>query len=325
MDRLYKRPMFRKGGSADSKGTGITSGLAPRQGYDNGGSSRQRIMNAMGANPPKRNFNDFLINFGLDIASRSPEGNIFQTAAASAKDPYDKFSKARDADSNLMRQVGMESEIMDINKENAATAAAAKDASAMSRLKTQIESDQRIAAQALTDNLDALITARAQESIADNKFNNYNAATNEAEWTYRGSTEYKDRNMGGVLSEKQATDAKIREKFAKAQVKNNKGTTSSRLGSIYYDPYNDQVLEAVVVEGEYILRTVGGGEKVVNTTAVVKDKDKSFYEKMTGEKPKSYTYDDYLKETGETTKKIKDVITTPVDMSTIDTTNIRRR
>ena len=30
MNNLYKRPMFRKGGSA---GEGITSGLAPRQGY----------------------------------------------------------------------------------------------------------------------------------------------------------------------------------------------------------------------------------------------------------------------------------------------------
>ena len=72
----------------------------------------------MGMAPPRRNFNDFLINFGLDIASRSPQGNIFQTAALSAKDPYEKFSKARDVESNLMRQVGMESEIMDINKEN---------------------------------------------------------------------------------------------------------------------------------------------------------------------------------------------------------------
>ena len=30
MNRIMKRPMFRKGGSA---GEGITSGLAPRQGY----------------------------------------------------------------------------------------------------------------------------------------------------------------------------------------------------------------------------------------------------------------------------------------------------
>ena len=89
MNNIYKRPMFRKGGSAEG---GITSGLqSPRQGYAVGpgtvkqnDSSRQRIMDAMGMAPPRRNFNDFLINFGLDIASRSPQGNIFQTAALSA-------------------------------------------------------------------------------------------------------------------------------------------------------------------------------------------------------------------------------------------------
>ena len=150
MNKLYKRPMFRKGGSADSAGTGITSGLAPRQGYAEPGtvkqndSSRQRIMNAMGANPPKRNFYDFLTNFGLDLASRPSAGpgfgGLITTAAQSAKGPYETFSKARNADSNLMRQVGMESEIMDINKENAAAAAAAKDASAMDRLKLDIKS-----------------------------------------------------------------------------------------------------------------------------------------------------------------------------------------
>jgi hypothetical protein len=323
MDRLYKRPMFRRGGSANSNGTGITSGLAPRQGYDNGGSSRQRIMNAMGANPPKRNFNDFLINFGLDLASRPSAGpgfgGLITTAAQSAKDPYEKFSKARDADSNLMRQVGMESEIMDINKENAAAAAAAKDASAMSRLQAQIQADKDLYNLEKGENLNALITARAQESIADGKFNNYNAATNEAEWTFRGSKEYKDKIIGGVLSEKQSNDAKSQAKFAKSQGKKN------GVGKIYYDPYKDQVLEVAVVEGDYVLRPVGGVEEVVDTTAVVEDKDKSFYEQMTGKENKPYTYKDYVTDTNETTKKIKDVITTPVDMSTIDTTNIRRR
>jgi len=32
--------------------------------------------------------NDFLIQFGLDLASRPPGGNIFQTAAAAAKEPF---------------------------------------------------------------------------------------------------------------------------------------------------------------------------------------------------------------------------------------------
>jgi len=290
MNNMYKRPMFRKGGSAEG---GITSGLqSPRQGYAQPGtvkqndSSRQRIMNAMGANPPKRNFYDFLTNFGLDIASRPSAGpgfgGLITTAAQSAKGPYETFSKARDADSNLMRQVGMESESMDINKENAAAAAAAKDASAMSRLEKQIQADKDLYNLEKGENLNALITARAQESIADGKFNNYNAATNEAEWTFRGSTEYKDRNIGGVLSEKQANDPKTRNKFAKSQVKKNKGTSVNRKGSIYYDPYNNQVLEAVVVDGEYMLRPVGGGEEVIDTTTAVVEDTPSY---MTEENP----------------------------------------
>ena len=327
MNRLYKRPMFRRGGSADSNGTGITSGLTPRQGYDNGGSSRQRIMNALGANPPKRNFNDFLINFGLDIASRPSAGpgfgGLITTAAQSAKGPYETFSKARDADSNLMRQVGMEAEIMDINKENAAAAAAAKDASAMDRLKLDIKSKADLYELERGDITQRLIDADAAllSDVDGGTYDTILPAQNHAEWKHKKSKDYDQSKIGGVLTKKQVTDAKTQSKFATNQGKKN------GVGIVYYDPFNDQVLEIYKIPGEnkYGLRPVGGAEVVDTTTTVVEDKDKSFYEQMTGEKPKSYTYDDYLKETGETTKKIKDVITTPVDMSTIDTTNIRRR
>ena len=37
---------------------------------------------------------NFLIDFGLDIASRSPSGSIFSTAAAAAKDPFARFQQA---------------------------------------------------------------------------------------------------------------------------------------------------------------------------------------------------------------------------------------
>ena len=272
-NNLYKRPMFRKGGSAEG---GITSGLqSPRQGYALPGSvqqndtSRQRIIDAMGMAPPKRNFNDFLINFGLDIASRTPMGSgiggAISTIAESAKSPYEQFAKTRAAEQNLMRQVGMEAEIMDINKENAAAAAAAKEAGAMSRLETQIKADKDLYELEKGENLNTLITTRAQESIADGKFNNYNTATNEAEWTFRGSKEYKDKVIGGVLSEKQSNDAKSQAKFAKSQGKKN------GVGKIYYDPYKDQVLEVAVVEGDYVLRPVGGGEEVIDTTTEVVD------------------------------------------------------
>ena len=52
--------------------------------------------------------------------------------------------------------------------------------------------------------------------------------------------------------------------------------------------------------------------------------EKTIYEKMTGKKAKPYTYEDMQKNTDETTQKIVDTITTPVDLQNIDTSNIRK-
>ena len=98
MNRTLRRPMFRIGGTAE----GITSGLAPRQGYDNGNivekiQSQKSIIDALAPRQPRkdRSMSNFLIDFGLDIASRSPSGSIFSTAAAAAKDPFAKFQQAK--------------------------------------------------------------------------------------------------------------------------------------------------------------------------------------------------------------------------------------
>ena len=275
--------MFRKGGSAEG---GITSGLqSPRQGYALPGSvqqndsSRQRIMNAMGAAPRGKNFNDFLINFGLDIASRPPIGKGFSgaisTAAQAAKGPYEQFAKANQAEQNLLRQVGMEAEIMDINKENAAAAAAAKEAGAMSRLEKQIQADKDLHNMEQGDIVNKQIEAEAAilASPDGGLYNTYQPAENHATWKYKKSKEkdangnfiYDQSKLAGVLTQKQVIDAKAQAKFAKSQGKKN------GVGKIYYDPFGDRVLEIAVVNGEYVLRPVGGGEEVVDTTTVVED------------------------------------------------------
>ena len=94
MNRVLRRPMFRTGGSAE----GLTSGLAPRQGYDEGNLANQ--LKLVEAYAPRKartdtSMRDFLINFGLDIASRTPSGNIFSTAAASGKEAFGKFQQAK--------------------------------------------------------------------------------------------------------------------------------------------------------------------------------------------------------------------------------------
>jgi hypothetical protein len=105
--------MFRKGGSA---GEGITSGL--RQGYAEPGTvqqndvSRTDIRNASPeqllemakkygyqAPPmaPDNSLRNFKIDFGLDLIGRPAAGNIFQTAALSAKEPFSNFRSSKAA------------------------------------------------------------------------------------------------------------------------------------------------------------------------------------------------------------------------------------
>ena len=87
MNRTLKRPMFRMGGST---GTGITSGLdQPRKQYSQGTNPY-----AMGNFAPGTG-SGFLTSFGLDLLSRTPQGNIFQTAATSAREPFKDYQAAQ--------------------------------------------------------------------------------------------------------------------------------------------------------------------------------------------------------------------------------------
>ena len=125
---LYKRPMFRKGGSAEG---GITSGLqSPRQGYSTAGDVQKLNMDQNMAdflrnasigdmkaaadqmytrkerpNYAKRRLGDLMIDFGIDIASRTPTGSgisgAISTALAAAKDPFEKFKASRSSDELL--------------------------------------------------------------------------------------------------------------------------------------------------------------------------------------------------------------------------------
>jgi len=124
---LYKRPMFRKGGSAEG---GITSGLqAPRQGYQGTGNASDQNVQKLNMdqnmaeflrnasigdmkaaadqmytpkerpNYAKRRFGDLMIDFGINLASQPPVGDgiggAISTALAAAKDPFEKFKASR--------------------------------------------------------------------------------------------------------------------------------------------------------------------------------------------------------------------------------------
>ena len=113
MTRVLKRPMFRIGGPANE---GITSGLAPRQGYAL--STSERLRKAAGQQPDT-SLSQFMIDWGLNMASATPSGSIFSTAAQEAKAPYQGYKASKAARADFERQIGLEGAKLDIGQEQA--------------------------------------------------------------------------------------------------------------------------------------------------------------------------------------------------------------
>ena len=109
MTRVLRRPMFRLGGNTDQ---GIMSGVVPRQGYANSGlaedaAERKKLLMGLAGQAPDRSMSNMLIDFGLNIASATPKGSIFATAAESAKDPFQRYQASKAKSSAYDQQVGL--------------------------------------------------------------------------------------------------------------------------------------------------------------------------------------------------------------------------
>ena len=124
MKRILKRPMFRMGG--DVENVGIMDGM--RQRYNTGTSNQgvqiedidstykagdfnvspknqnvmptmdsrfQRRLNLINQLSPGPDINQFLIDFGLNLASGVPRGNILSTAATAAREPFSRFMEGQ--------------------------------------------------------------------------------------------------------------------------------------------------------------------------------------------------------------------------------------
>ena len=116
-NRTLMRPMFRMGGSS---GTGITSGL-DRPAYQSGNRvidpdprNVRSLLPQLGSLPPEAprkptglglgTIPGFLTQFGLNLATQAPTGNIFSTAAAAAKEPFETFQQAKFAEAKEERE-----------------------------------------------------------------------------------------------------------------------------------------------------------------------------------------------------------------------------
>ncbi len=99
MKRILKRPMFRMGG--DVENVGIMDNMRNRyqeptsnpvgSPEDNRLQRKMQLINQLSPGP---NLNQFLIDFGLNLASGVPRGNILSTAAGAAREPFGRFMES---------------------------------------------------------------------------------------------------------------------------------------------------------------------------------------------------------------------------------------
>jgi hypothetical protein len=168
----------------------------------------------------------FLTGFGLNLLATPPQGNIFQTAAVAAKDPFDRLQAQQIAEG----KTAAEREFLRRERE-------AGDDAAMKRLKLKLASDEKIAGMK-TD--DALYNVMLEQYIENDLppqaaeraalFSTQNADTLRAAVT--------GQRYGGVLTF-DVRDPNVPKKSLK-----------NLDGKVVYDPFEDNYKYIVVKDGE---------------------------------------------------------------------------
>ena len=233
--------MFRIGGSA---GTGITSGLAPRQGYEKGKmvtdyEEKLKLLRDVQM-PRDRSLSDFMIDFGLGMVGTPPTGNILQTAANVAREPFQGYRKAQQQRSAYDQQLGMA----------AATSA-----------MTQSDKMKQIAEAAMyKDQKDPMeeMKALAAEYL-DDYAGDYNLAMNKAKFFLEVrpqlASSFGESQVGGIIDQGELADEKAQKKWMKRNGK--------KLGQIFYDINDGQVKKLIQQPGTLTL-----GFEIVNLSGM---------------------------------------------------------
>jgi|TARA_E500000318_G_scaffold26168_1_gene25907 hypothetical protein len=270
MNRILNRPMFRMGGSS---GTGITSGLdqQPRKPLQQGSMPNFQFGGVPG----------FLTSFGLNLLGTPPRGNIFQTAATAARDPFNRLQEFQTR--RALTQAERDFEEKKLQEQREFKEGQQKDLIAAQQKMSEAEIEAKAA------ETDKLITSR--ENIAQMKLNedkgitveelasvylpdydgDLNKATNKAKFFLEVRPELVAQvggtQIGGII-ETDLTDANAAKRFIN-QNKNkvgkvffdiNSGQTfvlkkdpNNNLGFIPFEPGTTKPGQTIETDGDKIL------------------------------------------------------------------------
>ena len=223
MNRILKRPMFKRGGSAD----GITSGLdqKPRQEYSRGTTPNFQLGGLPG----------FLTGFGLNLLAEPPRGNIFQTAAVAARDPFNELQRFQTAQAVRDEDITREDKKLAEGRAFTEKMTDKEIKAADERLTRQLESKEKIAnmdkSMSLEDLTQLYLPDYQGEPNAEIK------ASNRARYTKIVLPELRttvgDTQIGGII-EFDRTDTKAAKRFAKLN--------KNKVGKVFYDINTGQTI-----------------------------------------------------------------------------------
>ena len=224
MNRILKRPMFRRGGSAD----GITSGLdqKPRQEYSRGTMPSFQLGGLPG----------FLTGFGLNLLAEPPRGNIFQTAALAARDPFNELQKFQTAQAIRDEDIAREDKKLAEGREFTEAMTDKEIAARAEQGVLDRESRERIAAMRADDKLS--VQELAQTYLGDYD-GDLNKATNKARFFLEVRPKLKDEvgdtQIGGIIEFDPTDDPKAAKRFA--------NQNKNKVGKVFYNIKTDQVVK----------------------------------------------------------------------------------
>jgi hypothetical protein len=122
MSRIFKRPMFRKGGPTNE---GIMTGIVDREMHavsDPGGvgsqSAKERILRAYEEQnvPTVDPLTQFLLDYGRTLSETRPSGGNFATLLKATGKPIESLSQNIGAREKEKRKLGLEGELIDIEQ-----------------------------------------------------------------------------------------------------------------------------------------------------------------------------------------------------------------
>ena len=246
MNNLYKRPMFRKGGSAEG---GITSGLQ-RPGY-NVGNRVTEVMDEMRTALPQRNtakrrLGDLMIDFGIDIANRTPTGDgiggAIGTTLASAKDPFANFKQSRAADEGFEDKLALGA--YDVVKGEQAAAKEFEQKKDLIKLEADLNPKLK---KIYREELDVVRVSDYAKSLEENDFDFIANKSMQIANDVVGFQVYKEDNPEDAINKKQFIGILPYGYDKKGQPEPNYENIS--VGQVFYSPEDNFFYERIADEG----------------------------------------------------------------------------